>query len=1093
MKSPADQHIRNKVIQSRGRNLWIEAGAGTGKTKLLIDRVFSLLVDPISPIPLTRIAAITFTEKAGAELKIKIRKKIEDALAENPDSYRTRLLKQASGDIDIASIGTLHAFAFALLTERPIEAGIDPNARVLDESAEMELMAEYYDNWFDDLVNSDLPSQSFFWYLKQKEYYQRRASRDWLWRLAQCICKNPDILLTAPIELSFDFHRSANDLIQMESELADFAKKNIIEESDLGFKDLMDFHAQFAQLPSSNDRMEFVQETLNLPSLHLSWGKTSNWKSETCNRFKAQRKSLKTALENFLRICNSAQVWDLFELARAFARDFDREKRKRGALGFQDLLIRTCDLLRMNKEIRGYFQRRFDHILIDEFQDTDPLQVEIAFFLCEDSPRADRAEEIKLTPGKLMVVGDPKQSIYRFRRADIEVYEHTKKLFLGQEKPFEISVNFRSVPAIIEMVNRVFDPLLRLDPEVPASPNYISLSAGREEVSQKTGVVFLVPDRNITAEDSPKDMEKAAIAWWIKKAVDDKLLIADKETKESRPLRYGDIAILNKRATQFDEYEDALRAYDVPYRVYAGKVYYTRSEVTAAISGMRAVEDPNDSLSLAQWLTSDLAGFSDEALLLHVLKRPDKKLSYLDLPETSDDEISNMLRKMCALHIARNQLGCLSTIRSLFDLAAAIPAAQTFARGDVAVANLHKILESAFAADRSRLTFGAFVNEWAEAMDEEREESDYIVSEESDDVVRLLTIHKAKGLDWPVVILPELNTKFHAPLEQPCVLFQRIDKRIGIALADSIETECYREIAQREKIFKEAENKRLLYVAMTRARDLLVLPLFDEVRITQKGAYSPKKGFLSYLVNAGVIDDKLDIKNPESVQIEKITLSDLQISEAPRWRLPSLVQKFAVTPELHEQIDKAIQEKEIAAIRPETIGAPFSFSSPSMHDESIALTNPRPEGRLLGSAFHKLLEEIDLDDPSLWPDSIKSVGVRFDLNTKQLELWLERFSDMASFKALHGKRVWREVPFTWASPYGIHYNGVIDILTETDEGVMILDAKTDAVTENSLDEHIRYYRTQGEIYRDAIRSLWPQAKTVRMILCFIDIGKEVEI
>ena len=553
--------------------------------------------------------------------------------------------------------------------------------------------------------------------------------------------------------------------------------------------------------------------------------------------------------------------------------------------------------------------------------------------------------------------------------------------------------------------------------------------------------------------------------------------------------------------------EEALRSYGIGYRVLGGKTYYARPEVSAVISGLRAIENPNDSLSLAEWLASDLVGYSDEALLHYVLTCPEKRLSYLTsavFEEGSEDSSQSRLRThlkaLKSLHEERNQIGCFMTSKLLFDLVSAFPSVSLLRRGSIAAFNLQKILDAARISDQHKITFGDFVREWADALEEEREEADYAVTEETEDVVRLLTIHKAKGLDWPVVIIPDLDAEFKA--SSPVVLFDRLDsKKCAVSLKhssqraeNSIETETYAELLEQENKFLRAERIRLLYVAMTRARDHLVLPIFSKpLRKTDS--------FLKYFIEAGCFDEGFQTK-PEFTALFETEVIDIDVlhdASKPTWQTPAAAESFVITSEDKESMNIAVEDCQKGMTVPQ--GEVIVFSSPSLHSGEYPFRTGHPDGFLLGEAFHKLMETLNLEDSSNWYKSVKAVSVDLGLDVSQqalLKTWLSNFSGLPSFKEIIGKHRWTEVPFTWTRKKNIdgsieHFDGRIDLLAETDDGLLIVDYKTDLVPENGLQTLLQYYRPQGEVYQAAIRELVPDASRVRMRFCFVDANVEQDI
>ncbi len=1089
LRPPADQAARDRAVHGRGENLWIEAGAGTGKTTLLVERILALLTDEAAPLRLSRLAAITFTEKAAGELKVKIRQEIEQRLHAGPDAPIRQRLVTALEELETAAIGTLHAFARQLLLELPVEAGVDPHGAVMDEKEFGEFLERTYDEWFDAQIRATPPAAALRWYLGEREFYERRGDWDWLWKIARHVCLNHDVLLDAPPPEAFSLAEAVADLRAAADAALAHAHANCTDAADKAFQETAAYAAAAEALPAAAQRDECLAAIAALPKFNLRVGAAGKWVLGEKDANKERRKTLREMEARLADVAQDPEVRALFELAREFARHFEQEKRRRGALGFQDLLVRAAEMLRGNKTARAYFQRRFDALLIDEFQDTDPLQVQIAFFLGEDGPIAARHDEVKLRPGSLVVVGDPKQSIYRFRRADIEIYEKTKRLLLGAAGPTFITANFRSAPAILQTVNAVFAPLMRYDAALPVSPSYVELHAGRDAWPEAAGAILLTPNRPFDSAAAARDAEYAAVARWIRHAHDTGLPVWDKDRQTTRAMQWRDVAILDRRTATFAGLEQALRDAAAPHRIEGGKVYFQREEIAAAVNGLLALENPDDSAALGQWLASELVGFSDDDLLAHVLDRPEARLTYAG--DASADDIGRVLVAMRTLHENRNRDGCLATVRGLFDLVGALPTSFTFPRREVAAANLHKLLEAARAADQARQTFGEFARAWATMYREQREEADFAITEDADDVARVMTIHRAKGLDWPIVVVIDLAAEFKSPGGPPPVLLRRAENRLAVYLGQAAQTQGYAELKAQEDQFEKAERVRQLYVATTRARDYLVLPLFGRNQANANGELPQPKGYLEFLAEARLIDASLQVVDAMGARFEEIDVDALASAGAPRWELPREFDKRALSATARQSVADYAARR--AAGSPPFPPAPaaLEFRSPSAHDEP-----PPPAehsaGPKMGEAFHALMERLDLADRATWDRSIAETATQYQLSPRESDLlhrWLGHFAKLPSFAQLAGARVWREIPFSWTDGAGVAYSGKLDLLAETAAGLLILDYKIDRFAPATMPAHMAYHRRQGEIYRDAVKALTGR-DDVTTRFCFVEMGRE---
>jgi ATP-dependent helicase/nuclease subunit A len=1097
MARPADHESRERIIHERAANLCVEAGAGTGKTTLLVARILSLVLDDTEPLRLSRTAAITFTEKAAGELKVKIRHEIEERLREASDASEQGKLRQALADLETAAIMTLHSFARLLITERPVEAGIDPQAAILDASEHDRRLAKEFDRWFDELVALPDPPEVLRWYLREKSYWRRRDENDWLWKVVRKVAADADVLLdaTMPPPKEELFAAKVDEWVARYSATRDWALATCHNPNDTAVKRWVEFVDALVALKSAgawNVAMDAV-EALKPPT--SSAGAPKNWDEKDLEE--AQKRAggvnKKMIRDELKRGGADEQVRALFDLARGFVRRFGDTKQRRGELGFQDLLVTARDMLQGSREARTYFQERFDAVLIDEFQDTDPLQAEIALFLCEQGAEAARHEDVNLTPGKLMIVGDPKQSIYRFRRADIEIYRDTMDLLAARGAIEEtIGVNFRCAKPIIDTVNALFAPLMIRDPALPTSPDYEPLKLGRSETPPEAGVRILLPNdeqaAGLTKAAQVRAAEFGAVARWLAEAHAAGLPVWDKQAGALRPMAWKDVAILDRRSTEFGDLETALRQFDVPYRTDGGKVFFKREEIAAAIQGLAAIEDPDNSIALAQWLGSDLVGRRDEELVRHVLTRETKRLSYLGEIE-ADDPLAGPLATLRNLHENRDKVGCLATVRGLFAAFDSRAIARTLPRGEVAVANLHKVLEAARAADRGGRSFGEFAREWADALAEGREEGDFAITEDADDVVRLMTIHKAKGLDWPIVIVAELGAESKKHTED--IVFRRSSGEVAVRLAAGQEMFNHAERAEDEGRFAEAERVRLMYVALTRARDYLVLPIFTNAA---RESYNKAAKELLAPQPGETWRAKCNALVAHGARIEDQDLAALTIDLARSWRTPLDFGDGTITPGLQKTIDALLAQTAEAADTP-AVDRGVSFLSPSASRERLPRPGRKSYGRAMGLAFHALMERADLADPGRDEAALGQVRAEFNLTDGQaddLRRWAKNLAKMDCYQPIGAGRVWREAPFTWTDTgTGENFAGKIDLLAETDDGLLILDYKTDGILPEEMPAFTDHYRRQGEIYRDAIAAL--TGSPTIMVLCFVDLGAAVEV
>ncbi len=417
--APADQAVRDRVVRDFDTTFLLEAGAGTGKTTVLVSRILALV--RTGRATLDRIVAITFTEKAAGELKLRLREGIEDALERTQQEDERQRLLAAATDLERAPVSTIHAFAGALLRERPFEAGLDPGFQVAAEIAGERVLDDAWDAWFDQSMAAADPTLLRALTLGLKIADLKKA--------AVKMAHERDVLGSPqprPPYAATSLKQRVRDAIATLQPL----KARCTNTDDDAYQQIERLEA-FLKRAERADGLA-LERLLRELYVNANKGQQGNWNpKDACKQVKAELKALKEAREQYEKASNADLAWALRDRLRGFLDAYEARKQQRAVVDYADLLLKTRDVLTRHLPVRRYFQKRFDYILVDEFQDTDPLQAQIALLLAEDEnaePKARDWREVRLKEGKLFVVGDPKQSIYRFRRADIAIYEEVKRL-----------------------------------------------------------------------------------------------------------------------------------------------------------------------------------------------------------------------------------------------------------------------------------------------------------------------------------------------------------------------------------------------------------------------------------------------------------------------------------------------------------------------------------------------------------------------------------------------------------------------------------------------------------------------------------------
>ncbi|HEX6825297.1 MAG TPA: UvrD-helicase domain-containing protein, partial [Nitrospiraceae bacterium] len=479
-----------------------------------------------------------------------------------------------------------------------------------------------------------------------------------------------------------------------------------------------------------------------------------------------------------LLMVDQSYFQEVVTLVRPFLQQVRRRFLASGWIAFDGLLARAKTLLRDHPAVRARIKQTYRAILVDEFQDTDPVQYEIILYLCERADSNRTAwHDVDLEPGKLFIVGDPKQSIYAFRRADIEAFERVvEKIRAGGGAVYSLVTNFRSNGAVLDVVNNVFDRLFQPTEHVqPANERLAARPQRQHEVSISGAQLRLVMPGE---EDEEFDVQAAtraeaeALARWLKAELFSGATITDRDRREG-PLQPGHIALIFRKLTQAQVYLDALRRYDIAYITDGEKHFYRRQEVIDLVNLLRVIDNPHDTIALVGILRSPLGGITDRDLLSLQQKegldyQHRDRLSAWNHPQA--ETVRRLYKVLAELHQLAPMRPVPDAIDLTFDRLPVLELAAASLHGEQAVANLRKVREMAeVLADRPHLTLTGFVDLMMTRVLEQPDEAESALTEQSLDAVRVLTIHKAKGLEFPVVILPGLHQGSKNPRKGPSI------------------------------------------------------------------------------------------------------------------------------------------------------------------------------------------------------------------------------------------------------------------------------------------------------------------------------------
>jgi len=1098
-KPCVDEQARGRVREDLGTSLAVEAAAGAGKTTELVTRLLNLVRS--GKARLSRIVAVTFTERAAAELRMRVREEIEQALDGDLDDAARERFRQALEDLGHAPIGTIHSFCAALLHERPVEAGVDPQFQVLDELAASLLRERVWSEWLDDELARGNPA--LIRAIAHGISLEDQGSANSIYQLAQRMLGCRDLIEGRPKAppapdpdafLAYARPKLAA-LVTMLDDNCDLAYDRAAT-----FRNQMEDARRTAVLCEGLDALQREAAIFQL-NLRRSFPGKDHWRrKESHTQAKAIFEELKARHDRFRSEVGAAVATGVAEALTGYLDAFRKAKDEEGALDFDDLLLLTRNMLRDNRAARDHFKATYDFILVDEFQDTDPLQVEIAFFLAERPDRhAASWDQAELAPGKLFIVGDPKQSIYRFRRADIEIYEKAKQRLKAQGDEVTLSQSFRPVPGIAEAVNAIFEPIIEPpDDGGRYQPSYVPLHPYREAASERPAVLLLYPppghEEALSKLDTARQLEARCVAALISRIVKtEHWEVWDKREKHLRPARYGDIAILAERFTHSDAYLEALEEAGVPLRVVGGRHFYVSHEVHSLVSVLKALDNPHDRAALVAALRGPFFGVSDDELLL--TKHHQGTLSYLAPPTgTGQSAIGDAMALLSEFHARRNAEPLSLLLQRLYERTKALELFLLRPRGEQRVANLLKVVDQARALEATqRVSFRGFVRWLDRLRTTAARETESPSAEAGDNVVQFLSIHGAKGLEFPIVFVADM-TKRQEPQARFVVFRDRApaDGQFAFYLGekdDGFATPNW-PAGDHEARRERAEDARLFYVAATRARDYLIL---------LPGWGGGDAGLARFLgEDARPENPAWDTQRPCGLVYDTSALAISNRAAQPfRIKLPdpatlprAAQERLAARAQWHQATGQTLAD----ANRGPTVVVPSRLGhglEPMPMDGEEAAGSDL--GRQIGSIVHHCLSRAGLEDAARLHAMLNAEARRMGVppaGVEEARRLLQAALDSPLLRrAEAASACYHEVPFS-LKVGGVVLAGVMDMLFVEPDGAVVVDWKTDAVSDEAeVARRADAYRPQMVAY--ALGAQMTLCKPVKeVVLSFLSSGRE---
>jgi len=823
-----DGLARARAIAGLDVSMTLAAGAGSGKTSVLVQRVLGVLRSGVDP---GTIAAITFTDKAAGELRARVRDALErgaergaehGGVEDDATNHVARALS-LFGDLTIT---TIHAFCAELLRAEALEAAFAPGTSVGDDDAAHEALLGALSSWREGLL--------------QRKPLVRRLIDDGatfaqLIKAARALVRLRD---HRPIvsDVAFDLAVARAELGALAATIADIATHCSAPDTCKLIKGNADLVAAI------NDAADNDEDSTGDGLLRLLWSAKKVKKGVgTAKDWDGHKDAYIEAIARLgdwrIRWQGAAHGEVVRDLMVQLVPLVVQRKQAASIATFDDLLSETARLLRTSPGARARLASRARVLLIDEVQDTDPLQAEIATLLTnaraavdgDDGDGGDDGDDIAgdTDAGRLFVVGDPRQSIYRFRGADVDTFQRLQQHVSGVGESHTLTTNFRSVPALVAWVNHTFETL----------PGYVDQVARRPAATLDPVVVIEAGgDDDQDGDDDDEghsddgddhqehdsggadvgdvDDETLAVIAHLQGLMKDGATVVDRDTGVARPLQPKDVMILLPAWRKADVIADALRAHGLPAIVEGGDTFFRRDEVRLGVCALRALVEPGDTEATAMVLRG-LFGLSLEAMAAHVAAGGSLRFT---LPVTVPGPVGDALGLLSTLHRQRGRTSLPVLLDGVLAGARTLGVWALLPDRDARLANLDKLkamvrdLEAETTSPLQAVT-GLLARQY-DAADKDIDRLD-----DDGDAVRITSLFKAKGLEAPLVVLMAMNRA----LMGPEVIVDHVAVTAAVRLSERLLPAGWAELVAQEKARNLEERRRWMYVAATRARDQLVV------------------------------------------------------------------------------------------------------------------------------------------------------------------------------------------------------------------------------------------------------------------------------
>jgi ATP-dependent helicase/nuclease subunit A len=1044
-----DKEERMKIARELDRTILVEAGAGSGKTRSLVDRMLALLRSGI--VTIDNMAAVTFTRKAAAELRGRFQTSLEQSLRKETADTAVSRLQQALSNLEQCYIGTIHSFCAKILRERPVETNLDPEFTELDD--------------IDNLVFQDA-----CWH----EYLIKIRMED-----NPILNKLDDVgLLPEDLKSTFDDLANYPEVIPVGGSSAPPDFSQIGKELD-AFLDRMNNRLPSKQPEKGYDKLQkevlrvvmrkrgighsnpvILMKSLELLEKNLKvtknrWPEKEGAESAFLDWEKFKEKTIDPAMR-YWREYRHSFVLDFLRPALRFTNQMRHQKSR---VNYQDSLLMAARLLKQFPRIRKFFQQKYTHILVDEFQDTDPVQAQMLFYLTGEDISARDWREITPKPGSLFLVGDPKQSIYRFRRADIEIYNLVKERIEKCGEVLELTTNFRSLCKLRDWNNKIFRDVFPNESN-KFQAKFAPMNTVRKDSPGAFSGVYKISitkaERDKKKIIAKEDADKIAdwIYWACRGNI--KLTRSPEEEKRGRgaDAKPGDFLILLRYKENISLYAAELEKRNIPFEISGGGAFETTPELNELVILSRALMDPHETVSTVAALRGVFFGCSDRDLLDFKQAGGD----FRDWKSVSICEDGPVKRALSTLarwrewFLQSKPSAALEKICAESGLTAYLAASEL---GSSRAGNVYKLIEIIRNREQGDgLTFVQAVD-FLEELVHLREIEEMSLMPGRKDAVRIMNMHKAKGLEAPVVFLAHPLGKNPFPVERRIVRKDR-EKPKGYFLAvkkgqfyqnriisQPADWEAH---ADEERFYQKAEEDRLIYVASTRAKNALIISTYAE----DKGEK------MSWTKLNKHLEEVPELPRPHSGSDKKRPRLTVRSREFQDWQDRKELERIAAgAPRYHLETVTSLAKMEGEAPPRESGDTGMSWGR-VIHYVLETLGRKEISDRELLYRTALEMEDRDLDEMERLSRLVEGIE-RSDLWTRAGRA-KQRYFEMPFSVYTTGDELGRDID----GPFLLF--GTIDLIFKEADGWIIADYKTDEIY-GALARYVKFYAPQIQLYR----------------------------